>query len=332
MRISPFPAVLPNLTLVSSNEGFFSKVKEQYREYLDNGFFAPAAPPAIYVYQIEQKGEVLTGLVAAVGIEDYLEGRIKKHEKTLGPKEQMQLELLLQRRAAVKPVLLAHRHYQPLADLLGKRSRRDAPVREIHFEDGECHRFWPITDAESIEKVQDYFSAHILQTYIADGHHRFSSAARLYEQDEIPGAALRYDSLMCALFPTSSLRIHNFNRVVDAFDGISPLGFMARMSNYGTLIPLNKGAAPRKKHEVTFCVEREWFRFQWHPHTMARHAEVGLPVMDVSLLNHCVLQDLLGIMDVRNDARIKYLDGPKACQPWNDRHRNETPLPFACTH
>ena len=307
MHISPFPAIFPNLAFVSSNEGFFNQVKERYREYHENGFFHPPGPEAFYAYQIEFQGERYNGLVATVAIKDYLEDRIKRHEKTLGPKEQMQLDLLMQRRAAVKPVLLAHTHFQPLADKLSARTRKDDAIQEIQFENGERHRFWPIQESESIYSIQHYFREHIQQAYIADGHHRFSSAARLYQQL----GAESHRSLLCALFPTTALRIHNFNRVVDAFQSITPLSFMARLSQYGQLNPIRSNLNPRQSHELTFFVEREWFRLNWHPPVLARHAEVGLPVMDVSLLNHCVLQDLLGIKDVRNDERIKYLEGPR---------------------
>ncbi|MCB0636520.1 MAG: DUF1015 domain-containing protein, partial [Lewinella sp.] len=246
--------------------------------------------------------------------------------------EQQQLGLLIQRRASVKPVLLAHQHYDPLSDWLAEQVAEQAPAFEFTFADeGSWHRFWAITDPATIGWLQQVFDQHVPTLYIADGHHRFSSAARLYERLVGTPRGEQYHSLMCALFPTTALDIHNFNRVVAYDVPDSPLALIARLSAWAELTPLPGPATPGRSHELTFCLEGEWFAMRWHPAVLARHAEAGLPVLDVSLLNRCVLQDTLEIQDIRNDHRISYLEGPRGLEPLERKADRKDGIAF-CLH
>lgn len=312
MKIHPFTAAFPRESCRS--EEFFANAKENYRAFWDEGCFEETIP-AVFVYQIEESEGKRTGLVAAVNVGEYLEGNVKRHEHTLAPKEQRQLQLLLQRRASVKPVLLAHPHLQELANWLEERAQ-GAPLLEVDFpSDRQYHRLWALTEEADIHWVQGVFERHVDTLYIADGHHRFSSAARLYERLVGTPRGEQYNALMCALFPTSALDIHNFNRVVSYNQPASPLALMARLSAFGEVRPLEQPTAPRRPHEMTFCLEGEWFAMTWHPAVLARHAEAGLPVQDVSLLNRCILEDIMGLEDIRDNDQIKYLEGPRGLLP-----------------
>jgi uncharacterized protein (DUF1015 family) len=329
VKIHPFPAAFPREECL--DEEFFRRAKEFYRSYWEEGCFAEEAA-AMYVYQITENDRQRTGLLAAVSMEDYRQGRVKRHEHTLGPKEQQQLALLIQRRASVKPVLLAHQHHQPLVDWLLNFAQAQPATREVPFpEEGSWHRFWAITGRHDITWLQDFFRRHIPALYIADGHHRFSSAARLYERLRGTPRGKQYHSLMGALFPTTALDIHNFNRVV-AYDlPATPLALMARLSAWAEVEPIAGPAAPTRRHELTFCLEGEWFKMHWHPAVMAKQAEAGLPVLDVSLLNRCILQDTMAMTDVRNDQRISYLEGPRGLAPLERKADRKDGVAF-CLH
>ncbi len=333
MVLRPFSAVLSRPEQIDDYSGFLGRVKENFTDYLDKGYFSEAQPPAMYAYQVVVGGQARTGLLAAVSIQDYLEERVKRHEHTLVAKEVKQAELLIQRGAVVKPVLLAHRHHQALADLLSTHTNQFPPIQELHLQDPqEIHRLWAITDQEELEQIQYYFGRYILNTYIADGHHRFSAIARLYQQREEHHEPNPYGYLMCSLFPNTALQIHNFNRAVKGLqDGRSALSFMAQLSRYFNLEPLPEAREPAHSHEMTMLIQGEWFSIRWREKTLQQNSAAGLPTLDVSMLNYYVLQEILGFTDIRNDKRIKYIEGPKGLTALMEACENRPAVAF-CLH
>lgn len=330
MVVRPFAAVLSKPEQIPDYSQFLGSVKEDFIDFQAKGYFSAPHSPAMYVYQVVVGDQSRTGLIAAVSIQDYLEERVRRHEHTLVAKEVKQAELLQHRGAVVKPVLLAHRHHQALADLLSTHANQHEPTQELHLHSPqEIHRLWAITDSEEIEQIQYYFGRYILNTYIADGHHRFSAIARLYQQREEHNEANPYGYLMSALFPSTSLEIHNFNRAVKGLaDGRSALSFMASLSRFFNIRPLAEAREPLELHEMTMLLEGEWFSLRWREKTLAQNANSGLPTLDVSMLNYYVLQDLLGFTDIRNDKRIKYIEGPKGLTALIEACHNRPAMAF----
>ena len=333
MVVRPFAAVLSRPEQIPDYAAFLNRVKENFTTYETQGYFSPTRPPAMYVYQVIQGGQARTGLIAAVAVQDYLEERVKRHEHTLVAKEVKQAELLLQRQAVVKPVLLAHRHHQALADLLASYTNQHTPIQELHLQSpDETHRLWAITDPEEIEHIQYYFGRYILNTYIADGHHRFSAIARLYQQREGNEQPNPYAYLMCSLFPNTALEIHNFNRAVKGLnDGRSALSFMASLSKYFNITPLAEAREPLRSHEMTMLLKGEWFSLKWREKTLQQNSSAGLPTLDVSMLNYYVLQEALDFTDIRNDKRIKYIEGPRGLAALVEACENRPAMAF-CLH
>ncbi|WP_020536258.1 DUF1015 family protein [Lewinella cohaerens] len=312
MVVRPFAATFSRPEQIPDLAAFLASVKEDFKVFYEKEYFSAPQPAAMYIYQVKANGQERTGLIAAVSIQDYLEERVRRHEHTLVAKEVRQAELLHQRGAVVKPVLLAHRHHQALADLLAAHAQIHAPFQELHLADPEeTHRFWAITEPQEIEQIQYYFGRYILNTYIADGHHRFSAIARLYQQREEHHEPNPFGYLMCALFPSTSLEIHNFNRVVkNTNPDLSWLALMARISQFADVEPLSVARQPKGQHELTMFIQEEWFLLRWRPETLKKNIDAGLPTLDVSMLNYYLLQKVLGLEDIRNDKRIKYVDGP----------------------
>jgi len=312
MVVRPFAATFSRPEQIPDLAAFLGSVKEDFKDYFEKGYFTAPELPAMYIYQVKAQGKERTGLIAAVSVQDYLEERVRRHEHTLVAKEVKQAELLQQRGAVVKPILLAYRHHQELADLLAAHAQIHAPFQELSLSDPEeAHRFWAITEPQEIEQIQRYFGHDILNTYIADGHHRFSAIARLYQQKEEHHEPNPFSYLMCALFSSTALEIHNFNRVVkNTNDDLSWLGFMARISQFANLEPIAAPRQPKVQHELTMLVEGEWFLLRWRAGTLKKNIDAGLPTLDVSILNYYLLQKVLGLEDIRNDSRIKYVEGP----------------------
>lgn len=334
MLVSPFAAIFPKQDTIERSTEQLEQIKIKYPAFQQADFFTDGQPPAMYVYQIQVDHDIpKTGLVAAVSLQAYIEERIKRHEHTLVAKEVKQAELLRERGAVVKPVLLAHRHHEALAQLLTRLSQGPA-FREIRLPDvHETHRFWQIIQPDDVATLVQAYSQFVTTAYIADGHHRFSSIARLYQHLAENGTTDNpYSHLMCALFPGHTLAIHNFNRIVKAFSKeMSPLAFMARLSQYADLTPLAAARAPQSQHELTFFIEDQWFSMQWRRETLQANMDEGLPTLDVSLLNYYVLQEVLGFEDVRHDERISYAEGPLGLQALASLTKKGVSMAF-CLH
>lgn len=311
MRLTPFQAIYPNLDYITSPDSFFDNVKEEYNDYYASGFFNKTAQDGFFIYQITTPVRSYTGLLACVDIRDFIDGRIKKHEETLSDKEQKQIQLILRRKAAVKPVLLTYPRQKVIYQFLQEYTQQHPPFFEVTFEkELGLHRFWEIKDGENIQQIQALFHQQVPCTYIADGHHRTSSVAVLFERLQALPTALDYSQLFCALFPSSDVEILDYNRVVDGLSEVSLTTFMAKLSQVCEIEILDHPEKPRQKHEITIFVNREWFKIKWNKEVLQEFQHLPT-ILDTMLLNKKILQKILGLEDARSDLRVEYVENPR---------------------
>lgn len=312
MQLIPFQASFPKLHEIASVEDFFGEVKQAYRALYEQGLFEQVPASALYIYGISQAGQECTGLIAGIDIKDFLDGRILQHEYTLAAKEEKQLQLLLDRNAAVKPVLLAHPPVECIQEWLDLYSAGQAPFLDVALPNKqERHRLWAVQAPEDIAVLQAMFREHAPISYIADGHHRTSAAVRLYQQMVDNGAeAEPYRTLFAAFFPVPDIEIHDFNRVICSLNGHSPAGFMARLSASCEIVPMAVASRPRHKFEMSMWLRGEWYRLHWKERILLEYADEAV-ILDAMLLDHKVMSKILGIEDVRNDGRVRYVEGPR---------------------
>ena len=329
MRIKPFMAVYPNFDYITSVDAFFDTVKVDYPEYRQSGFFHNANKEALYVYEITREGRTHTGLLASVDIEEYINGNIIKHENTIAAKEQQQMHLMISRNAIVKPILLTHPNVEPLDIIMAQQKKPNQLFLETKFEaTQEIHKIWQLADPEVISSIQDIFKNKIPQTFIADGHHRCSTTSIVYERMKAKGKGEYYQNLFIAYFPNSQLEVHDYNRVVEGLNESSLTQFMARLSAICNIKLLEEPRKPERKHEMTMFINREWYAIDWRNRVLEKYKDEPV-ILDANLLDHLVFEDILGIEDIRNDQRIKYVDGPKGIDAVRTRVlRNENRLGF----
>lgn len=309
MNIRPFQALYPKTDLLTSPENYFAVVKEEFHDFLAGGFFRRTAQDGFFIYRIVAPHRSFLGLIGCADIEEYLKGNIKRHENTLPDKEQEQIRLLLRRRAQVKPIMLAYRNVAGIDAVLKQGTQESEPFLEVEEkQSGILHQLWQVTDGERIGRLQELFAQQVPCSYIADGHHRTSIMALLYERNRRKRNGQDFQNLLCAFFPTSELEILEFNRVVDGLIDISPTRFMARLSHVFHIEPLEGPAPPSRKHQLTLLLENEWYRLSWNEEVLEAHRSEGV-LLDASLLNELVLRKILGIEDVRTDLRVKYVEG-----------------------
>ena len=158
MHIKPFKALTPELDLIKSVDTFFSTVKMEFPKYNEAGFFKTEAKEAFYIYKISEGNHSYTGILNSSSVEDYKNGLIKKHEKTISVKEQQQLSLLLHRKAIVKPVLLTYPKVDSIDQFTKNITNEREPIFSIHFDrDKQQHEIWLIDNVEEIQTLEQLF-------------------------------------------------------------------------------------------------------------------------------------------------------------------------------
>lgn len=316
VHLKPFQAVYPNFDLIASADSFFGTVKYDYRDFEKSGFFNKTEGEAIYIYSIVSPNRRHKGVVASVDINDYMDGGILRHENTLSTKEQSMTNLLLNRKAMIKPVLLTYPKKDSVDQLIEEFSQ-GKPLYQVHFdEDNEDHKIWKVDAPEDIERVIKAFGK-IKKTYIADGHHRCSTSAMLYKSKNAKKLNLDFSTLLCTFLSFDQLVIHDYNRVLNVLDDISPLTFMAELSEYCYVKKMDEPFNPTQKHELSMFLEREWFRIRWRKKVLKEYKNDPV-VLDATILTDVVVKKILKIKDVRSDKRIKYVSGVEGADGFVD--------------
>lgn len=323
MHISPFQALYPDPLKLTEKTDLFDTAKERYNDFEQAGLFLPTAQPGFFLYRILTPKRHYLGLLACTDINDYLCGDIKKHENTMPEEEQKQMLLTLERRAAVKPVLLVYPDAPQIDTWIAQYIQEKDYFLEIHFQnDRQTHQLWAVQEEASIQQLQQLFTKNVPHAYIADGHHRMAAMGLLAQTTDEPTRE-QYRYVYCAFFPSIELDILAFNRMVEV-----PAGFdLTQLSDLFDIQPLPVPAAPTRPHDMTLCTSQGWYKLQWKEQFLQRF-DNELVVLDTMLLNEKVLQPLLGVEDIRHDRRVEYLDATKSLEII-DRKIQENPNKIA---
>ena len=307
MKIMPFRAVAPNLEKVPHSADFFDTVKYRYHEYAAEGLFQSTESEAMYIYQIKDaNGKKRTGLVVATDIEEYLNGTLRPHEKTIVANEELQADLLQKRGAAIKPILLTYSPIKELDALMKDYMNKHKMFYVIGL-GKEKHRFWQITEGAVLQQIKDIFEKDMPYAYIADGHHRAASFAALHKS----APSDKTQKMLCAYFSTETLQIHAFHRVVKSLNGLTADDLLDHLRKDFKIKVLREVATPYIKFEMMMFLDGRWFQLNWRKDTLkafALDSPEGLVQLDVHLLNERVLKPALDIKNTRTDSRMKYID------------------------
>jgi uncharacterized protein (DUF1015 family) len=310
MNIYPFKAHYPNQQLISSPDKFFNTVSAEYIQYKEGGFFVSARNKSMYIYRIDGPDYKHTGLIVSNDISDLDGGHIMGHENTLAHKEQVMTNLLLARKAMIKPVLLGYHGHPEIDDFILRFTEKHSPFLEFYLEEkSEYHRFWAIDDAHDIDTLQQLFRKLIPYSYIADGHHRAKITSKLVKMNYLKEKDdEQHPGLLCAIFPFSDLKIYDFNRIVDYSEMKSPARFIAELSRYFDIKHSKKAVKPVKKHQITLNLRNEWFKLTWKSSVLASYKNHDV-VFDVDIFNEKILKKILKIGDIKTSDRVKYVEG-----------------------
>ncbi|NOT36352.1 MAG: DUF1015 domain-containing protein [Saprospiraceae bacterium] len=312
MQIKPLQYSYPDLSQVKDVNSFFETMKEEYAKIKDSGIFLDAKKPAIFIYRIQTKLRIHHGLIAGIDIEEYTKGNILKHENTLIEQEKKIAELTLQRKAIIKPVLLAYKKSDKINQLIAKVFLGRKPKIKIKFEkDDQIHELFAVDSPDDIKLFQKEFKTKIEKSYIADGHHRMSTISHFLElHPELKDHGL--NSIMCALFNFSELEILAYNRLVHILDLVELDVIIKQLENYVKIEKLLQARASEKKSEIIMYTSEACYALTWKK-GLIETINNDFPVQfDIDLFNKIILNKIFDIQDIRKSSRIHYIEGIKS--------------------
>ena len=293
------------------DERVYAKAAEEFKKFRANGWLVQDEKEKYYVYAQTMNGRTQYGLVVAAWVEDYMEGRIKKHELTRKDKEEDRMKHVRVNNANIEPVFFAYPHRDDLDALVAKVCAGEPEYAFISDLDGFGHTFWVIDDEALIAKITEIF-AQIPAMYIADGHHRSAAAALVGNEKKLQNpnhtGNEEYNYFLAVCFPDNQLNIIDYNRVVRDLNGLSEVEFLKALEE--DFVVEKQGAEiykPNKLHNFSLYLGGEWYSLTAKAGRYDDADPIG--VLDVTISSNLILDKILGIKDLRTDKRIDFVGG-----------------------
>lgn len=301
---------LPGIADVHSPE-VYEKARQNLDQMVRDEILVQDAAPRYYIYELVMDGRAQTGLVCGSSIDDYDSGVLKRHEFTRPEKEQDRVDHIRATGAQTGIVFLACRDSPSLDEVFAAWKAAHAPVYDFIAAGNISHRLWVVDDDHTIGRITDIFGREIAHTYIADGHHRAASAARVRHemQAQHPAAdgSKPWNYFITCIFPEGHLQIMDYNRVVKDLGAWETTGFLAALEKDFLLEPAgNNAVKPTVTHQFGLYLEGAWYRLTAKPGTFTTDP---IGILDVTVLQQNILEKLLGIIDPRTDKRLDFVGG-----------------------
>ena len=300
---------LPEGTDEHSQE-VYDKVVENYNMFKKNGWLVQDEKEHYYIYAQTMNGRTQYGFVIAANVDDYMEGRIKKHELTRRDKEEDRMKHVRINNANVEPVFFAFPDNPELEKIITDVTSQ-TPEYDFISEDGFGHHFWVINDDCTIAKITELF-AEIPSLYIADGHHRSAAAALVGHEKALANpnhtGNEEYNYFLAVAFPASHLNIIDYNRVVKDLNGLSADEFLTKLNDNFIVTEIGEEIyTPNKLHNFSLYLGGKWYSLTAKEGTYDDNDPIG--VLDVTISSNLILRDILNIQDLRSDKRIDFVGG-----------------------
>lgn len=288
----------------------YGKAVENFRLFQDNGWLVQDQEDHYYIYAQTMDGRTQYGIVVAAWVNDYMEGRIKKHELTRRDKEEDRMKHVRVNDANIEPVFFAFPDNESLQQIIDTVTAGE-PEYDFVAPDGFGHTFWVVNEPELIAAITEEFDK-IPYLYIADGHHRSAAAALVGDEKAKSNPDHKgdeeYNYFLAVAFPASHLRIIDYNRVVRDLNGLTPEEFLTRLTN--DFIVEKKGKEiykPSRLHNFALYLDSNWYSLTPREGRYDDNDPIG--VLDVTISSDLILRDILGITDLRSDKRIDFVGG-----------------------
>ena len=281
----------------------YQKAKENLTGFIQNNVLIQEDKACFYIYELMMEGRCQTGLVCVSSVEDYKNNIIKKHEFTRPEKEQDRIDHMTTIQAQTGNVFLAYNNVSEIDQIINHWKKEKKPVYHFTADDGIRHIIWVVNEAEVIQKISNLFHNKVPATYIADGHHRAASAAKVAAKLTKNEQAQYF---LTTIFPASELAILDYNRVIKDINGLSENDFLLKIKEKFIVTESETAVKPSVLHEFGLYLNNQWYLLKSKPGTFK---EDPIGILDITILSENILDPLLNIKDQRTDTRIDFVGG-----------------------
>ncbi len=292
------------------DERVYSKAAENFKKFQEKGWLVQDKKECYYVYAQTMNGKTQYGLVVGAYVPEYMNGKIKKHELTRRDKEEDRMKHVRVNNANIEPVFFAYPDNKEIDAIVAKYAATEPTYNFVAPNDGFGHHFWIIDNDEDIKRLTELF-AGIESFYIADGHHRSAAAALVGAEKAKNNPNHRgdeeYNYFMAVCFPANQLTIIDYNRVVKDLNNLTPEQFLEAVSKHFTVEKKEGIYHPAKLHNFALYLDGCWYSLTAKEGTYDDNDPIG--VLDVTISSKYILDEILGIKDLRSDKRIDFVGG-----------------------
>ena len=312
---SLYHIIKPEIDFPVGTSEYDPRVYEQaaanFHKFKDNGWLVQDSEDRYYIYAQTMNGKTQFGLVVGAYVDDYMCGNIKKHELTRRDKEEDRMKHVRVNNANIEPVFLAYPDNAVLDGLIKRYEQTEPEYDFIAPVDGFRHRFWIVSDKTDIATITKEF-AGMPSLYIADGHHRTAAAALVGAEKQRSNPEHKgteeYNYFMAVCFQASQLTILDYNRVVRDLNGLTSEAFLQAIAeNFDVQLKGSDIYKPQCLHEFSLYIDGNWYALKAKQGTYDDSDPIG--VLDVDISSRLILNDILGIEDLRSSKRIDFVGG-----------------------
>lgn len=293
------------------SQAVYDKAVENFNLWQQRGWLVQDSAEMYYIYAQTMDGRTQYGLVAAANVDDYMTGKIKKHELTRKDKEEDRMIHVRIQNANIEPVFFAYPDVDEMNKIVENIVATQEPEYDFIAPDGFGHKFWAIRDAATNARITEIF-AGIPALYVADGHHRTAAAALVGAEKRAANpnhtGDEEYNYFLAVIFPESQLKIIDYNRVVRDLNGLTPDEFLEKLSENFDIVDMGTDIyKPNALHNFGMYLNGKWYSLTARPGTYNDSDPIG--VLDVTVLSNLVFDKILNLGDLRTSRRIDFVGG-----------------------
>jgi len=309
-------------------EALHHHAAENLAEFIKSGRVIQDDEPYFYIYRISMDSHIQTGIIAAVSVQEYNQGLIKKHEHTRPEKEidrTLHVEIT---NANTGPVFLTFKNTGGFQNQISNIINQKKDIT-FQADDRTVHTLWKIKSSKILESLKRYFES-IPALYIADGHHRAASAARVQKIRKSNNSRHQgnepYNYFLSVIFPHDEVQILGYNRVIKDLAGLNKDQFLRLIQNSFTLIPLSERQIPGNQYTFSMYLNNKWYKLIAKDEIITDDSVLGL---DASILQDHLLNPILKINDPRTNKRIDFVGGVRGLEELEHRCSLDAKVAFA---
>jgi len=285
------------------SEPVYEKAKENLQKLIQKKILFQDEKPCYYIYELAWKGRTQTGLVCVSSVQDYFNDVIKKHEFTRPEKEKDRIDHMRTIRAQTGNVFLACKDLKELNDVFDHWKQHNVAGYSFTAADGVTHTIWVVDAIATIDVITNLFKEKVPFTYIADGHHRAASAAKV-SQELTDSEEANY--FLTTIFPANQLAILDYNRLVKDLNGLTEQEFLQKLNEEFSVEQATTAVSPKGLHQFGMYLNNQWYQLTAKN---GSYKTDPIGVLDVTILQENVLDKILNIKDPRTDIRIDFVGG-----------------------